>query len=587
MKKANLITGGILCTICAVCFSATISSSDLSSRFLNLRASNTTRWSHYSRIDPSFTDYGCNEYWISCGANHERQFTKPEIDDELIDEKGQPSNEFYASLTPGDGYYLEPYRYLYDFEDGVIPALDKNQFVRSVSVSSTDGVEGSKCLKFTVANNDFQFGLPKSFFDGVFSDPDIVSVQFDAKASSASQNFRYNTQYLVGGNPSQPFEDYAAGAGITTDWKTFYFTRDMYNYWDASSYMIKGTIGGGDVYIDNVKTSTKDPYSHVTSLGFETNTVIDKTATSTLNTLSVRIGVNVQSMEVSGAGVVTNSYGYSYSIKSEGNRSFYFTKQSGYLAVYLNRNIVNSIPGDYVLIDMYSTTGFNSYDNNKGITDGQNNPFNRATIGNNWFTLVLNKANGITTDGRILTMSGSAAGTVYFDNIRGIGAVDNFESAYGFNAGQYGYVLDYKTETTESAGNTIRDKNKNYSIMINGANLTKVEITSEKANGGHYSAKFTYSAKGYCAMFINPNLLNTYLPMGYSVAFDIWASASFTSGQLAGVSVPVGQWTTVTLTADKFEGHSTGSYNGRFSTASFNDAGTFYIDNLRLIAPAS
>ena len=84
MKKANLITGGILCTICAVCFSATISSSDLSSRFLNLRASNTTRWSHYSRIDPSFTDYGCNEYWISCGANHERQFTKPEIDDELI-----------------------------------------------------------------------------------------------------------------------------------------------------------------------------------------------------------------------------------------------------------------------------------------------------------------------------------------------------------------------------------------------------------------------------------------------------------------------------------------------------------------------
>lgn len=587
--KRNVKIAGLLCVLSATCIGVSAFAFKGSS-FLKLKAEDSTRWSHYSYSAPKVEQNGCKEYWVSCGS-HEHQFTKPDVSDSLIDEKGAPSAEFLSSLTESDDRYLEAYHTLYDFEDGKVPAACvANQFVTAASVDSSSGVEGSKALKLTTANNDFKFGLNKEWLDEIFSDANVASIAFDAKATAASQNFRYCTPSGPNGN-AQPFEDYEAGSGIGTNWKTFYFTRAMYNAWDDSSFMIKGNIGGGDIYIDNIRTSAIDIYTNRKALNFETNTIVEKTATENPNNgiFSVLIANSVQSAYVSGAGVTPASAGYSYDIKSEGNRSFYFVKKSGYVSVSINIDIVNSIPGDYVLVDMYSTTAINSYSSNKGITDGMNNAFERQTPGNKWFTLVLNKTTGITTDGRILTMGGSAAGTIYLDNIRGISALDDLETAYSFHAGQYGYALDYKTDTTEAAGGTIRDTNKNYTFMVNGANLTSAEITKEKVSSGHYSAKFTYSAKGYCALFINPNLLNVYLPMGFSVAFDIWASTSFTGGSEMGSQVNghIGQWTTVTLSPDKFEGHTTGTYNGRFSTANFNDAGVFYVDNFRLVAPVA
>ncbi len=583
MKKEKLIltalvSSAVLCV--ALSFTGKFSTNAL-------YADTEEQWSHYSAVADGLNRDGIKEYWVSC-TSHEHQFTAPTVSAEHIVDKGAPTQDFIDSLPLSDDRLVPTsYRTLYDFENGLVPSvLVGNSLVKIPVISDTDGVDGSKCLDVPVRSGDFMFGLSKDCLDLIFEDTSVNAIAFDAKSTVASQNWRYGTPGGPNG-ATQPFEHYANGDGINTNWKTFYFTRDMYDAWTDGSYMIKGSTGDAHIYIDNVRTTDTDLYTHRKSYGFETSGVTDASDTSG----KIRVPYsNKVLFKAEGAGVVANSGSMDYSIKSEGNRSFHFTKQNGYIAVYMETSIVNAIPGDYVLLDMYSTVGINSYDNNKGITDGSNGAFNRQTPANKWFTLVLNKSTQITNDGRILTLSGSAAGDIYFDNIRGLGSLDDFETAYAFKAGQYGYALDYKTDVTEAAGGTIRDTNKNYTFLVNGAGCSGAEITTEKASSGHHSLKISWSAKGYCALSINPNLLNTYLPAGFSVSFDIWVSGSFTGGTFIGNAVNnhVGSWTTVTLEASNFEYDSgKNSYNGRFSTANYNQAGEFYLDNFKLIAPAA
>lgn len=483
-----------------------------------------------------------------------------------------------------------------DFEDSIIPTSFVNNNIVSEVKITNDGVEGSKSLEISVKAGDFKFGLDKNHLDLLFKDNEVAAVAFDAKASKASQNWRYDTpQGEPSASASQPYEDYEVGAGIATSYKTFYFTRKMYNSWvENESYMVKGALDGVEkVYVDNFRTVDYDIYNNKKQYGFETNT-LKKTAA---NAVSVRIGSGKQAMSISGAGVVEDSWSYSYDNKTEGNRSIKFKKQSGYLAIYLDTSIISQIPGDYVVFDLFTTVGFNSTDDNKGMSTGQSGVINnqKPTPNSKWFTLSFKKFKSesdkgdITSDGRLLQIQGSPACDVYIDNIRGIDAIDGFESAYAFKAGEYGYGLDYKTEHTEAAGNTIRDVNKNYSFMVNSGACTNAEISMDNVLNGHKSIKYTFSAKKYCALFINPQLLDIYLPKGFSISFDIFSSTSFTGGTLMGnaVNSHIGEWTTVTLTEENFERASSGNliYNGRFSQANFNDAGYFYIDNLRLVPP--
>ncbi|MCQ3035616.1 MAG: hypothetical protein MJ248_05340, partial [Bacilli bacterium] len=570
MKNKKLLTLGLsLCTVSAIAALAAVGGGRTIFRHTNALADEV--WSHYLAVNPTFDTNGSKEYWISC-STHEVRFTAPS--DVTIEDKGAPSQAFVDGLADDDARLIKAYSRVYAFEDGVVPTFfTSNSVVASASIGATSGVEGSKCLEVSVKAGDFEFGFDKNYLDAAFANSWVKAVAFDAKATAASQNWRTGA---TGGEvgSKQPFEGYHTDSGITTSWKTFYFTRAMYENWSAQ--MIRGSTGAGTVYIDNVRPVDYDIYSNCGRFGFESNGFKGSSFAEGSTEISVRFGNNVQGLSISGAGVVNSSWSYDYNIKSEGNRSIKYTKQSGYTALYLNKSIINAIPGDYVLIDMYSTTGINSYDNNKGICTGMNGAFNKQTPGNKWFTIVLNKTNDITSDGRTLQIQGGAAGDIYFDNIRGASKLDEVETGYAFKAGQYGYYLDYKTDTTETAGNTIRDVNKNYTFMVNGANLVSAEVTSEKVSShSNRSVKFTYSGKGYCALLINPNLLNDYLPKGYTISFDLYVNGSFTGGTAWGniANKCMGKWGTVTLTEDMFEKNSSNVYNGRFFANNFNEAG--------------
>lgn len=548
-------------------------------------------WNHYIGVKATMENRGIKEYWVSC-STHVTQFEAP-LSGTIMD-KGAPSLDFINSLTDNDERLIMPFHRIYDFEDGVIPeCIIANNIVTGALITTDGGVEGSKALEVTVKAGDFKFGFDKDYLDAAFASNAVKAVAFDAKSTVASENWRYDTpQGEPSASASQPYEAYSSGnAGVATTWKTFFFTRKMYNSWvDNVSYMIKGSTGVATITIDNVRPVTYDIYDNITQFGFESNCM----KSSSSSTFEALRGASANAITVSGAGLVADSWGYAYDKKTEGNRSMKFTKQSGYLALSLNTSIINTIPGDYVVFDLYTTSAFNSKTDNLGMATGMNGVVDneKQIPGNKWITLTFKKncsgTGDITTDGRFLILQGSTACDVYLDNIRGIDKLDDLETAYAFNAGQYGYALDYKTETTETAGGTIRDTNKNYTFLVNGGCCAKTEVTTEKSSTGNKSVKYTWSGKGYCAMFINPLLLNMVLPKGFSVSFDIWASKSFTGGTFMGnaVNSHIGEWTTVTIDASNFEYDATkGNYNGRFSTANYNEAGVFYVDNFQLIAP--
>ena len=580
MINKKLLTLGLsLCSVSAITAAASLGGGVATLKHANALADEV--WNHYSAVNATFESNGIKEYWVSC-SSHEVRFTEPS--DVTINDNGAPTSDFINALPENDSRVIKAFDRIYDFENNTVPAcFTGNSVVTGTSVTS-NGVDGSKGLEVAVKAGDFEFGLNKDYLDAAFSYSWVKAVAVDAKATTASQNWRTGS---VGGEvgKKQPFEGYHTDSGITTSWKTFYFTRAMYDAWDSTSAMLRGSTGAGTVYIDNIRPVDYDVYTNSARFGFETNGFKESTSP-----MSVRYGNNIEGLSANGAGLVEGSWSYDYSIKSEGNRSLKFTKQSGYISVSLNKTIINAIPGNHVLLDMYLSGAINSYDNNKGMTDGMNNAFNKQMPAGKWFTIVLDKTTGITTDGRILTFSGSASPNIYIDNIRGASALDEVETGYAFKAGQYGYYVDYKTDTTEAAGSTIRDANKNYSFLVNGANLVSAEVTTEKVSAhSTRSVKFTYSAKGYCALLINPNLLNEYLPKGYTISLDLYVDGSFTGGTAWGnvANKCMGKWGTVTLDESMFEKNTSNVYNGRFFANNFNEAGSFYVDNIVLNAPAN
>src|SRR5574344_1216100 len=118
-KKVGLLLGTV--TAALVLAAVSTPSNPTKDFLVGLKAFDTTRWSHYAAVNPGIGTKGIKEYWVSCGEGHEHTFTKPNVDNSLIDEKGAPSQTFIDSLEANDNRLLEALYTLYDFEDEVIP----------------------------------------------------------------------------------------------------------------------------------------------------------------------------------------------------------------------------------------------------------------------------------------------------------------------------------------------------------------------------------------------------------------------------------------------------------------------------------
>lgn len=381
--------------------------------------SSSCNWSHYAEVMPTYTGHGVKEYWICCHHSHLGPvFSKPTVG--KITNRTHPS-DFVETIDSTDERYLKPYNQPLDFDDGYLPSIfTANSNVKSLSVNE----EGE--LKTVVLNGNFRVYLNKHYLDEVFSDPDIVAINFEAKADYVTNNFRrYYYDTLIESWDNRTYEANRTGFGINTNWKTFTYTREYYDiFQDGEAFICGGNVSENNYFvIDNI-TPVTQPLNYY---DFENGGILNNSFNSPGHSDSGRVHYeaikDILKPSTTSSPFVSNSAAYSYDYKTSGRRSAKFSKNDGYLAFYLQKDIKNILGDDLLLIDVMTVRGdsqINSNENVQNFTDGNGN----ITLcregkhpNNVWVTYPLDKTQ-ITSDGRFLILQGSTACDIYFDNFR-------------------------------------------------------------------------------------------------------------------------------------------------------------------------
>ena len=575
MKKTKIICLSTV-TLAAAVFGVVISSGNIQRGLVT--AEDNSTWTHYASKAATYDLKGVKEYWVNC-ATHEHQFSAPESSN--IVEGSALSQKFIDSLSDDDDRLVNRIR-----EKGIsfesnsdLSYIDVtlNSNVKSIEISSDYASQGSKSLKVTIKKADCFSSLSKAFLDELFADSNVVAVNFDAKGSLVTSNFRHRT--AAGGNVCYEFNN--SGWGLTTNWKTFSFTRAMYEEWGSNSrtFVIGGVNENDVLYIDNVRPVTEA----LTIQGFECGRLCNE-ENSSYSGVSLRsISENKEELIVSGdAGYVSGSGCFDYTYKTEGNRSIKFTKQSGYVAIsapYI-RNLMAE--GDTFSFDLYSTVGVNGTASNKGFIDG----FNNATLvanayhpANKWTTYTLTTSQ-INDSGRFLILQGSAAGDFYIDNIVINKASDN---AYGFERdgltydsltanGEIKYLnnsvdnsLSYFLRVQTNGG--VSSYGFSYDVKTEGSRSLRISRTANKEVCIYVSTAFkdalgdkSFSFDIYSTYYMNSNANAQGVTDGNRNVLSINAISDYT-------------WTTLTFTKDNM------TSDGRTLIFKGSLLGDIYIDN--------
>ena len=304
-------------------------------------------------------------------------------------------------------------KYGLSFETTVPEFITPKVNISSLSIA-TGGTVGKKALKITVSGSDFGVYFSKAFLDDTFSNPEVVAINFDAKGSEATSNFRAK---IAGNNIT--YEQNDSKYGLETNWKTFSFKRSYYEtYVEGDALIFGGGLTSGKyVMVDNMVPVTKD----LDSYGFEngyvdgTNMAYYSAGHGNSDPAPIQI-IHVDSTSKDNITKFVAAYAY----KTEGNRSLKITKNNGWAAFYLPNTTKAALGNNgYVKLDFYSTIVINSNPSTKNLVDNTYTPFGGDGYyipAETWITLTI-PVSGVGNDGRFLMMQGSTAGSMYFDNI--------------------------------------------------------------------------------------------------------------------------------------------------------------------------
>ncbi len=309
-------------------------------------------------------------------------------------------------------------RYGLSFEGDSVPDfISIKQNVSSLTISNEESTFEDKSLKITIGTSggyaDYGVIFSKAYLDDTFSNPEIVAINFDAKGCEHTNNFRAR---INGANIT--YEQNNENYGLDTEWKKFSFRREYYEAYVDGDAMIYGRYQNNDfLYIDNVVPVTEE----LTSFGFENGYLDQSTKIYKSAGHSNSEPASEQILKLTPSGTTLSNIGFDYSDKTEGNRSFVFSKDNGYLAIYLSTAIKNSLGSNgYITFDFKTSVNINSNPNVKNITDGTNQPLGGdgyALSKDIWHTITL-PTNSLSSDGRFFIIQGSTAGTMHFDNIK-------------------------------------------------------------------------------------------------------------------------------------------------------------------------
>lgn len=603
MKKKVILVAALSAT--ALCAAIAVSGKvNLSS----MHASVDETWSHYTAVEPDgFGERGIKEYWVNC-STHESQFTKPDVSDSLIEEKGAPSQAFIESLDEEDARLIKPRIKYIDFEDEgrVYPFYDASKCTNFSNFSIQDGVgyNGSKCLVAETNNNGTDRGLwfTKQYLDLVFSDASIKAIEFDAKGDTASSNFRHrnssgsNVCYQLNSN----------GWGITTSWQTFSFTRAMYEDIAATGGFVIYGQSYGNLYLDNIrpvtwdmvndntvtsKYVTMDALGQITGVGTSTDVLIKN---AFQNTVELKIWSN--------AATNLTAVDYSTTIKSQGSRSLHIHKVAGsQLCLGLIDRVVNAVDDNGIKFDIYTTVTVGAANFLKFVNRTSSTTSGTQISANKWTTVTVAKENiRDCGDGKqdylfnMLGSDGTKEMDLYIDNIRPATSTDtviDFE-----DNGMYTFDTSYREFTCNFTGHTgacplnssnLRDSGNAIFWLNNPNGAGTVSIDSERSSEGARSLRFDIvdGSKSFY-LFFNKSI-NTSLSVGDAISFDVYNKCSGnitlgqapTAGRSTGTVCAKDQWTTVTLT----KGTEKADQFFRLHEAGAGSTGTFWIDNIRVV----
>lgn len=609
MKKKRVILLGALSAscICAIALTSVMTSGG--SNFLS--ASNEETWSHYDGVANTFGKRGIKEYWVSC-SSHTHQFTKPLVDDKFIEDKGAPSQDFIDDLAADDDRLLQSYVKYIDFEDDAKTYpffnLGKSTNIKSVTVQSDVGYNGSKCLVIEANDETKDRGLffTKEYLDDVFADSSVKALEFDAKGDAASSNFRHRT-----GGSNVCYHQNQNGWGLKTEWTTFSYTREMYEV-DATTgaAVIWGTMSG-KLYVDNIKAATKDQKADNYSVTkkFVTMDAMGEHTHSGQDWLLKNAFINETDIKL----WTTNADGitaidYPTDIKTEGSRSLHFHKKDGNVLNFgVSTRIINSLDDAGITFEIMASTdiGPANFQKFAAPRSSGNTSGDYTLHANKWTTVTIKKENiRDCSPAYVFSLTGTNGMKemdVYIDNIRPATPVDSTKVIDFEDNGMFTFDTTYKEFGVNfKSGNVanptpysnLRDTG-NAKFWINNPNgaLGDISINHEKTTDGSGSLKIEVldPSKSFF-FFINKSINTNYIAVGDSIAFDVYndclgnisLGAAGTAGRSSGVTCPRRQWTTVSFV----KGAEKADQFFRLHEAGAGSTGSFYIDNIRIVKAA-
>lgn len=389
-------------------------------------------WNHYLGVDNTVSTKGIKEYWVNC-STHETVFEAPMG---TIEEKGTPSREFIEALESTDERLIQAGGYRVSFESSsdanyIIPGNRSCIGSKTVEASSSSfrTTHQNGYLKIqTTASTTFSCTFLGTYLTGVFSDPDVVALNFDMKCSVGGV-----TKLSYGNAVNKTYEydctkNDQPNYGLQNTWKTFSLTRAMYQENLQSNGNLICTVGGqvpvgSYIYFDNLRPVTESLSCYSFDSG--RNVPADSDPTQWYGYVgSYRNNSNEEIVTVSTTQGTALNFEMDDSTASDGVRSAKFHR-TGNQNLWIRMLKLNLAETSAVSIDIYSSATLNVNDSVHSIGTGKGHGLIKGSTGqlraNTWTTFTIPASE---IDGNcIITMNGSPDFYVNIDNIKIIPAI--------------------------------------------------------------------------------------------------------------------------------------------------------------------
>ncbi len=480
------------------------------------------------------------------------------------------------------------------FEDGVVPSyMTVAGSTESLSVVDVDTTDGSKALKIqsTASGTSPAMYVTVEFLTSFFEDESVDYIAFNAKTgSSRANNFRRYTMHSSGSMNNVTYEYDITYNGIYADaWKTFYFSREDYNYWvansvTANSFIATGGFNAGDcIYLDNIRAATAEEYADY-EYGLEIGGV--RLDGNNLLFYSHRGQGTWQWGILPGAAVT--SYSFTNDIVSDGIRAFSFTPAANTTTLLrFNTNTTTLMQSEIM-----GATGYYAFD--LYVPEGSDATLTYQTTTwpgvtpkkGDWTTIYVNNNTSF------IKISDTTGSTYVVDNFRSVTAEEYTAAGFGFEANTGGLrdnveasdVFYYYVGADHTANR--------YSICASSSTLTEVHLDGNIVHGGGYSLAFTKTNGALVLQMRNDSTTYALLQNGFTfwiystVGLNGISANNFINGYEAklnggeGMSVSANTWTQVTITADDIRPNASAGGPCPFLRLNGSTAGTIYIDDI-------